>query len=242
MFTVRDRIKSSHLGRDKKIRLSKLIEIIQDACQIQLDNCEVTQEYFSRCNATTYIIYWQIDLLGDFHYGMDIDVSTYVYSMKKTYGERNVFIRDDKGDLLVQAAGGGANVNKDTGEKCPMPKDILAVYPLEEKWDMEYLSRKVHFPAEAEEKFMEPVKVSKSMIDYNGHVNNARYLDICEEYLRDDFDVARFMIAYQKPAKYGDTIHPVLYDTEDQIGIALEDENRECYIKVMYYKRGSLDN
>ena len=240
MFTVRERVKPSHLGKDRNIRLSKLTEIIQDACKLQLDNCEVTQEYYKRCNATTYIIYWQMDLLGDFYEGQEIDVTTFVYNMKKTYGERNVLVRDADGKLLVAAVSGGANVDKDTGEKNPMPKDILEIYPTEEKWDMEYLSRKVHFPADAEEQFMEPVKVTKSMIDYNGHVNNARYLDICEEYVRDDFDIGRFMIAYQKPAKYGDIIHPVLYDTEDQIGIALEDENRETYIKVIYYRRGSF--
>lgn len=236
MFTLKERIQTSHLGRNKKIRLSRLLDIIQDVCLIQLEHCEVSQEYFNRCNATTFIIYWQIDLVGEIRYGQELSVTTFVYNMKKSYGDRNVVITDEDGNVLVKAACGGANVDKETGSICPMPKDLLSIYPLEQKLDMEYLSRKIHFPVNSTVTKPAPLTVTKSKLDYNGHVNNARYLDFCEDVLPDDLDISRFIISYINPAKLGEKIIPVVHENEDVIGVDLQREDGESYIKALFYK------
>ncbi len=224
------------MGKDDRVRMSRLLDIIQDACLIQLENCEVSQEFFRRCGATTFIIYWQIDILGEIRYGQEVNVGTFVYSMKKTYGERNVVITDEEGNMLVRAACGGANVHRDSGAICPMPADLMAVYPLEEKLDMEYLPRKIHFPAEAKVSTADTVKVTRSRLDHNGHMNNARYLDICEDLLPGNPKIERFLISYINPAREGDIIVPVIYESAGLIGMDLRREDGGSYARVMFYK------
>lgn len=238
MFEIKKRIGASMVGPGYRVKDSAIIDMLQECCVLQLDNCEVTQKYYEQCNATTFLSYWQIDYIAEPVYGSEVTVGTSVFEMKRSYGTRNCLISDEAGNVLIKVASGGANVDKDTGKPAPMPKDILAEYPLFDKLDMEYASRKIHWPEDALEERFEPWPVRKYQIDFNNHVNNARYMDVAEDYIPDDFEKGRLIIAYVKPAKLGDVFYPVRYMKDNKIWILLEDAEGESYIKMEYTARG----
>lgn len=238
MFEIKKRIGASMVGPDYSVKDSAIIDMLQECCVLQLDNCEVTQKYYEMCNATTFLSYWQIDYLKQPEYGSSVTVGTSVFEMKRSYGTRNCIIKDEEGNPLIMVASGGANVDKTTGKPAPMPKDILSVYPLYDKIDMEYAPRKVHIPEDVDAERFEPWPVRKYQIDYNNHVNNARYMDVAEDYIPDGFEKGRLIIAYVKPAKLGDVFYPVRYIKDNKVWIILEDENGESYVKMEYTARG----
>ena len=66
-------------------------------------------------------------------------------------------------------------------------------------------------------------------------MNNARYLDVAEDYLPENFKASRCRIAYKHPAKYGDIIIPARYMPDsERIIISLQDKDREPYVNIEY--------
>ncbi len=239
MYTIERTIGSSHIGADGNIRIGAAVDLFQDCCGFQLDSCAVTQEFYRRCNAVTFLLFRQMDFVREVKYGQKVTIGTEVFQMKGTYGMRNTLMYDEEGNLLIACYGGGANVNRATGKPEAMPKDLLAIYPLGQKYEgMEYLPRKISLPREVKFQALDRIPVHRYQIDFNAHVNNARYLDIAEDYLPENFKVARCRIAYKHPAKYGDFIVPVMYrPDEERIIISLQDDDREPYVNIEYTKK-----
>ena len=236
MYTIERTIGSSHIGADGNIRIGAAVDLFQDCCGFQLDGCSVTQEFYRRCNAVTFLLFRQMDFIREVRYGQRVIIGTEVFQMKGTYGMRNTIMYDEDGNILIACYGGGANVNRATGKPEAMPKDLLAAYPLGKKYEgMEYLPRKISLPGDIEPQILDETPVHRYQIDVNGHVNNARYLDIAEDYLPEDFRVSRCRIAYKHPAKYGDSILPVIYEISgERIIISLQDGDREPYVNIEY--------
>ncbi len=243
MFEIERVIGSSHIGPDGNIRTSSAVDLFQDCCGLQLDCCPVTQEFYKRCNAVTFLLFRQMDFIREVKYGQKVTIGTEVFQMKGTYGMRNTIMYDEDGNILIACYGGGANVNRVTGKPEAIPKDLLAIYPLGQKYEgMEYLPRKISLPKDISPEIFDAIPVHRYQIDFNGHVNNARYLDIAEDYLPEDFKISRCRIAYKRPAKYEDLIVPVMYRPDDErIIISLQDKDMEPYVNIEYTKKDKTE-
>ena len=73
----------------------------------------------------------------------------------------------------------------------PVPAALGENYGLEEKYPMEYAPRKIQIPKGGEKK--EPLTITRAYLDSNQHVNNARYVQIAEEYIPESFDLGNFV-------------------------------------------------
>ena len=54
----------------------------------------------------------------------------------------------------------------------------------------------------------------KCYIDMNEHVNNARYLDITDEFVENESAVKRIRVEYKNPLKRGKAIKALVYTDE----------------------------
>jgi acyl-ACP thioesterase len=72
---------------------------------------------------------------------------------------------------------------------------------------MDYLGKKIALPEDPGEK-LPPLGVSRNDIDFNRHMNNARYVQIAVELLPEAFETARLRIEYKAPAKLGEPLYP----------------------------------
>ena len=236
MYTIERTIGNSHIGADGNIKISAVVDLFQDCCGFQLDCCPVTQEFYRRCNAVTFLLFRQLDFIRAVRYGQKVTIGTEVFQMKSTYGMRNTIMYDEDGQPLIACYGGGATVNRQTGKPEAIPKDLLAVYPLGQKYEgMEYLPRKISLPKDLEPEIFDEIPVHRYHIDVNRHMNNARYLDVAEDYLPEGFRASRCRIAYKHPAKYGDIIVPVRYIPDSgRIIISLQGKDREPYVNIEY--------
>ena len=117
-----------------------------------------------------------------------------------------------------------------------MPDDIIKSIPLYDKFPMEYHSRKIIIPNN-EAVMANLTTVSKYHLDYNKHVNNAKYVSIAEEYLPENFKAKRIRIEYKTPAKYKDILMPYIYCINDNsIVVNLCNDKGESYAVVEFTK------
>lgn len=215
MFQIERTVGSSHLNAKGEMRLSAAVDFMQDCCCFQLDSEKELTEYFRSHHITMFLISRQINLLRPAHYGDKLIIRTWIYQIRASYGYRNTMIWDENGELLISSYAGGAFIDMEKGGSTAMPRDVLKTVTIDPKFErMNYLPRKVSLPKSEAEQIFPEVPVYQYYIDHNRHMNNARYLDLAQEYLPGDFSFNTCRIEYKTGARYGDRISAVRYRTE----------------------------
>ncbi len=80
----------------------------------------------------------------------------------------------------------------------------------------------------------EPIRVGRSHIDTNHHVNNVKYIAAAQEYLPEHFNVREFRAEYKKAAVLSDLLCPKVKKTEKRVLVSLENEASEPYAVIEF--------
>lgn len=238
MFQIERTVGASHLNSDGTLSLASIVNFMQDCCCFQLDSEEELSEYFRREQITMFLISRQINIRRPAEYGDRLTVRTSIYQLRPAHGFRNTLIYNQNGDLLVSSYAGGAFIHIPEAKAVAVPKELLKTVPIDPKFDgMEYLPRKIHLPKDGGTCCGEQ-KIPRFYIDHNQHVNNAKYFDIAEEYLPEDFHSRTARIEYKTAAKAGDTVIPVRYDLgSGRILISLQGNRGEIFANAEFYNK-----
>ena len=157
----------------------------------------------------------------------EITTGTWASGFKAMYGYRNFVIRDQKGADLIRAASTWVYMNIETERPERVPAEAVAVYGEEPPLPMEQVGRKILIPKEMTEYPEFPVR--KAQIDTNGHVNNARYIEMAEEWLPASSDIRKVRVAYQHAARCGDIIVPAVCREADVSTVVLKGKSGQVY-------------
>lgn len=152
-------------------------------------------------------------------------VGTFPYEFKGFLGMRNFLMKDERGQMLVQANSIWSLLDTVRFRPVKANPEMIARYPMEEKLPMEYVPRKLVM-AEGGQR-LAPLMVTPDYQDTNHHVNNARYVTIAMNALQlmgEKPDVKELRIEYKGQAHSGDLIIPVVLKTDEGFQIRLENE------------------
>jgi len=227
-YAITRTVGASHIGPDRKIRCSALVDFMQDCSGLQLDSLVNMQAYFKQNNVGMYLTSRQLDIARLPVYGEDVTVTTAVFDCKTIYGYRNTNIWGKDGDLCVASCVTGAFIDLGTGRPHRMPESVIADFQMKPKFDMEYLPRRIALPKVPEE-YLGEIKVTRYLLDVNNHVNNARYVDLALEYLPPK-RLSRIRLEYRTPALLGDIISVFAYNTNESVVIDLRGEQNSYAI------------
>jgi acyl-ACP thioesterase len=222
MYTIAQRVCTSHTNGEGLLKLVSAIDMMQDCSQMWLESEPEVERFFQESAIAQMLVSRQIDVQRMPAYGEKLIVETRVYECKNFLGYRNTMIYDDKNIPCVTSWSIGAFVNLKTGKPEKLPEHVIAGLCFDPKINMEYLSKRIALPEGIREK-LPPVKVNRGDIDFNRHMNNARYVQIAMELLPPEFQVSRLRIEYKLPAKYGDTLYPEIVKGEGIFYILLND-------------------
>ena len=180
-----------------------------------------------------FLVSRQIDIIRRTSYGEKILVRTWTYELKRMYGYRNTIIYDEKGQPLVKSIASGAFMDNNSQRPRKVPQELVDRVKLYPKLDVEYLPRKISLP-DSEPEVYPPLHIMKCYIDMNHHVNNARYIDIADEYLPEGADISRMRIEYKKPLKRTDTAIPRVYTGDAFVTVDIADMEGKPFCIVEY--------
>lgn len=117
----------------------------------------------------------------------------------------------------------------------PSEEDLKG-YDLEPSHDLEYLPRKIKIFEEECRVFagMEEalIKVRKSFLDSNEHVNNGRYLSEAMDYLDSTKEISHMRVDYRKAAALGDEMYPAVYEKENCRQVVFSDKEGNPFVIV----------
>jgi acyl-ACP thioesterase len=238
MYSIKVRVAASHTGENGCLKLVSAIDMMQDCSQLWLESEPVFQNYFRDKHIAQMLVSRQLDVIRVPAYGERLTVTTGVYECRSVYGFRNTGIYDEAGEPCFLCWCIGAFVNLDTGRPEKLPRNIAAGMTMDAKIDMDYLDRKIVMPADVPARKYPGIAIKKQDIDFNRHMNNARYVEMAFEYLPEDFETARLRIEYKQPSKYGDILYPRRIDgAAEKVYIALFDKEEKESALIEFTKK-----
>lgn len=235
MYTWDSRVRFSEIGEDKKLTLDAILNYFQDSSTFHSEDIGNGMEVVESLKRVWVLSSWQI-VVNEFpKIGEEIKLGTWPYDFNRFFGGRNFIMYGDDGRVLAYANSLWTYLNSENGRPARVDDQILELYKLEPKYDMEYADRKIAVPEELTAQKSFAVEVYH--LDTNHHVNNGQYVKMAGAYLPRDFEIAQMRAEYKKSAMLGNEIFPKTAVGDRTVTVSLEDESGNAYAVVEFLKR-----
>ena len=222
MYTFDSRVRYSETDSKSNLTLTGIINYLQDCSTFQSDDLGIGIDYLVSHHLGWLITYWHIDILRRPRLDEKIRIGTSPYDLKGFSGLRNFSIDTIEGERLVQADSYWALMDLEKYLPVKVPEIFKERYELFQKFDMEYLPRKMKVP-EGEGRRGETAAVTTYNLDSNNHVNNSCYVNwaidalVAEDPQFDPLSIKRLRVNFVKQVLIGDTVTPYCYSSVDGI-------------------------
>lgn len=230
MFSYNTKVGYSRVNRNGIVPLHEIMNYLQDCTNFHSESLGGGVEYMETQGKAWIIVAYKIILNKPITLGQDICVGTSPTDFRAMFATRQFFIKDMNGEYLVQADTLWVLIDTERRKPTRITEEDASRYKIEKVFDGVTASRKIKFAGEAQK--LQQFDVKKTYIDNNGHMNNADYLRVAEEFLPDDFQCQELDIVYSKEAMEGQVLIPYLHDEEDGIGITFESQDGEVLTKI----------
>lgn len=231
-YKIDTRVRYSEVGMDEHMTLDAVLKYFQDSAVFQSEDLGCGIEQLREHNLVWFLSSWQI-CIGEYPKVADrICVSTWPYGFQRMWGERNHTISTPEGKCLAWGNSNWVLMDTEKQRPIPVPEELMSRYTLEPPFSMEYAPRKIVVSKDG--RVEEPVKITRAYLDSNNHVNNARYVQIGEEYLPEGFRIQQLRAEYKRQALLGDIICPKVARTEKEWIISLNNENEQPYAVIAF--------
>ena len=235
MYSYDTRIRYTECASDRKLTLPSLVNLFQNCSLFHSEDAGLGLDYLAQSRTAWFLLNWQIvvDRMPD--YGEWVKVCTQPYGFKGFYGNRNFWLEDESGTIIVKAATLWSYMSLETLRPVKPDLEQMARYGTGERLEMDYAPRKIAVPDSLEP--CEPIPVRYDMIDTNRHVNNGQYISIAMSLLEQDnptVKVRQMLAEYKKSAVMGDTFHPYTGWQDGRYYVCLKDDNGNVNVVVVF--------
>jgi acyl-ACP thioesterase len=230
---------ASHTDGEGLLKLVSALDMMQDCSQLWLESEPALERYFREQAIAQMLVSRQVDVWRMPAYGEKLILETRIYDCKNFLGYRNTVIYDEQERPRVVSWSVGAFVNLESGTPERLPAGLMAGVRLDPKFEMDYAGKKIALPDEAGER-LPPLRVGRNDIDFNRHMNNARYVQIAVELLPENFSPTRLRIEYKAPARQGDPLYPVRVTRGNTLFLLLTDNGGRPYTVMEFSSPESL--
>ena len=223
MYSLNYKVTTSTCDSEGRLKLYSALQMMQDCSEMWIDSEPTVKRFFAEQNMAQLLVSRQVEIIRRPEYKEELTVTTSVYGMKPMFGFRNTFIYDADGNPCYRTWSMGAFVDKTTGTLKRVDDETITSMNLESQLEMSYRDRRIILPKEGGE-LADPIKVLRSDIDYNKHVNNANYVRMAMELLPEDFRIKGLRVEYRIAAIQEDTLIPTIYHVGGRIIVSLSTE------------------
>lgn len=225
-------VRYSEVDAHRHMTLTALLDLLQDCCIFQSEHLGIGMDYLQEKKRAWVLSSWQVIIKRYPVLGEKVTAYTWAYECRGFYGYRNFKVVDARGETLAYANSIWIFIDTDSMRPARIPKELAAVYSMDEPLDMEKAGRKLTLREDGKKE--DGVPVQKFHIDTNLHVNNSKYVLIAREYLPESFKIGELRAEYRKAAVLGDVLYPRISRGEKQVTVSLENEEGKPYAIVEF--------
>ena len=234
IFETDGKIRYSEVDSDGNLTIDNMVNYLQDVTMLHSEAVNMGASEIARTGCVWFLSTWQVDIIRTPRIYENVRIKTNPYEFKGFFGNRNVWIETEDGEVLVKANAIWIYLNVETKVPVRVKEAAMAPYmPFEPKIDMEYASRKIPMPQEGFEP-LDPIPVREDNLDTNKHVNNCQYIKTAMVAAGIYKMPKRLRSEYKKSALLGDVFYPYVQKEDNVIYVDLRSNEGESYATVVF--------
>jgi acyl-ACP thioesterase len=195
----------SDVDSNDRCRLSKILDLCQNVATIHSDGLGYGTKGMMDRNQAWLVTGMKIRILKYPIADREVECRTWSRGLKGVSARRGYEILDTDGNTLVIGDSTWALFDLKEQKLMRVPEEMEKAYSLIDRYVFEGEEEKRvrdNEVVEIEKEF----EIGKRDIDTNHHMNNARYFDLIEEVLPDDYVVNQLECFYKKQVKYKEKV------------------------------------
>lgn len=194
---------------NEEVNLSMVLELINVASQNHGATLNQTNKAVQKIGVTWVVVQYYMEIKRLPKVKEDIILKTESTSYNKYFANRKFWIKDNNRNDLVTIDSLWVTMDMNTRKMVKIPKEIVLPFRGEEVKRIPKLPR-IEKRQESLDEFQKDYHIRFSDIDWNGHVNNANYLDWMVDVLPfstlKDYKPTKVNIKFEDEVKYGKDI------------------------------------
>lgn len=215
------------VGSNNKASNKAMLKYLENIACRHSDEVGYGINTIEKTNVVWILLDWKFKVIERPTYGQTIKVRTWSRKMEKFYAYRDFEIYDEDENILAIATTKWILLGSDTRKIQRIPEELPSKYKEETgKQVFEDEIEKVHEPKNSKEALK--IKVRRTDIDINNHVNNLNYLDLAYEALPLEVykqDIRNIRITYKHQTEPEETVSIYYTREEEKNIITIKTEN-----------------
>ncbi len=236
LYEFKERVRYSETDEHETAAILSVVNYLQDCSTFHSTEAGQTVERLREEKRAWLLSYWDIYIERMPALCEYITIGTSPHAFRGVLAQRNFWIKDASSAYILRADSLWFCYDTERQRPAKITEDMIAPYgELRDVLKLPASERKIQEPEGLSE--AEAIPVQPHHIDSNHHVNNARYIAISEEVLRQHgcircFTGGRIRAEYRKAAVLGDTLFPKYGRTEKGWIVSLQDRDGRVFCNV----------
>lgn len=233
IFQKEMRVRYSETDKNGIMTVDAIVDYLQDIIMLHAEESGMGFKQIEKLGTVWFLSTWQVVINRAPRMYEKITVKTNPYGFKGFFGNRNAWIEDENGEIIVKA--NSIWVYLELKNLVPKRVDKEAVetyYPLEPMLEMDYAPRKIAMPKYFTP--LPPVPVKYSNLDVNNHVNNCQYIKVAMDVTDITKTPRELLVEYKKSALPGDVFYPNVCEIDNSLYVDLRDNEDVSFATIVF--------
>lgn len=229
IFEQHYKVGNRDIGNNNKATNKAMLKYLENIACRHSDEVGYGINTIEETKVVWILLDWKFKVIERPKYGQTIKVKTWSRKMEKYYAYRDFEICDEKENIIAIATTKWVLLGADTRKIQRITEDLVNKYKQEtERHVFEDEIEKIHGIENYE--YTIEVKIRRTDIDINNHVNNLNYLDLAYEILPDDIynqELNNVRITYKHQTEPKETVNIAYAKQNDKNIITIKTQNKE---------------
>lgn len=230
VYEFTTRVRYSQADHTGCMTLPAIVDAFQDCSIFHSEAVGLGALLFKEEQKAWLLSHWHIEVERCPELGEEIVVGTFPSKFKAVTANRNFYVRDAAGSLIVRADSTWCFMDFAAGKPARPGARFSEPYGLHDPLEMPSESRKIAVPDELAP--CSPITIRRSQIDTNEHVNNCQYVRMALDCLPADAmpaQVSTLRVDFKRSAVLGDVVFPSFAQENGRTAVKLSDNQGEVY-------------
>lgn len=232
MYCYTDRVSFSRMDYSGNLSVSAVVDAMQDCCMFHSEEVGHSSQELLKKNRAWLVSSWHIVIAKRPRMGQKFRVKTWPYKFRGVIGSRNFVLESMDEEVLCYADSHWFYADVTTGKPVRIEQEEIDVYPVEPRYEMEDVSRKVKCPDNL--KLSQTVEVCQNYLDTNGHMNNGQYIRLAVNILPRDYPVRELCAEYRQAAHMGDMLYLRTAEQDGCFYVVITDKEEMPYFLIQF--------
>ena len=224
MYTVGNR----DVGNNNRATNKAILKYLENIACSHSDMVGYGMNTIEKTNVVWILLDWKFQVIDRPTYGQTIKVKTWSRKMERSYAYRDFEVYDENERILARATTKWVFLDAGTRKIQRIPEEISLKYQQEtQKHVFEEEIEKIHEPEDENTSIQ--VKIRRTDIDINNHVNNLNYLDLAYEVLPEDIyssNLKNVRITYKHQTEPGEIVDVAYVKRENKNVITIKTNDK----------------